>query len=168
MNRQLIQDIEGKIEYLKDLKKELESDKKDYFIDFYETEYIEEPLEYVYIPLIKKQTLSEDTRVCPECSGKGFIQYKIDKDIHYKTCSCKKASYRYEPEKVSVTAIVADKYYIILHNKEVFRIAYDRVKACFNEDDTTENTKTLFYINKEDCETLCERLNEEAFSNDKQ
>jgi hypothetical protein len=167
MNKQLIQDIEDKIQYLKDLKKELETDKSNYFIDFYETEYIEEPLDYVYIPQIKRQEGSKNDSVCTKCSGKGFIQERMDKDVHYRVCPCRKRSYEYKPEKVSVTAIVEEKYYLIIHNEEVFRIPYKSVRESFDEKDINENTETLFYIHKEDCEHLCTLLNKEFNKYDK-
>lgn len=159
MNKQIIQDIEEKIEYLKGIKKELESNKNDYVIDFYETQYIEEPIDFLYIPQMRKHS-KENNSVCSKCLGKGFIQQKIDKDIHYSVCSCLKAFYKYEPEKVSVTAIVDDTYYMIIHNNEVFRIPYNCVKECFKDSDVSENVKTLFYTNKDECEKLCSRLNE--------
>lgn len=95
---------------------------------------------------------------CRKCRSTGFVKVENKGiDDMYEACEC-----FYDKPVYSVSEIIAYNINnVIYHVVDGKTNVIDNVRDTFSDDDMKSEYKTLFYINKKDCEEFCRRKNYE-------
>ena len=162
LKEELIQKLDKDIEYLKELKKELENQKRDFqnlILDYYEVPYHEEVIDFLYTPKIVTE-FGEGS--CNKCKDLGFVKAGSDKDLHFVMCDCFYSHVKYTTQIISVRSIIDSDVpcYLCYDGKDVFRVPCEDVLTTY-DDSTIKNYTHIFYKNQEDCDMFCKEMNKE-------
>lgn len=148
--------IKNNLFYLEGAEQELSKNVSTDFT-YYETPFISDPEQFLYIPEYKWEPVSN----CKLCQGKQFKLSSIDNNVHFNVCSCLKGKLRVSTVEITTYCIQDETFYVCYNKDVLIRIPASNVLHSFSQEDLSKNITSLFYDNKTACDDFCNCKNKE-------